>query len=262
MFGGNGLSLADIAAVTRGNGNGSNDFGGNNGWWILIILFALFGWGRGGYGDGAGSGGNGNQPVVYSVGADMQRGFDTSAITTKLDGLSNGLCSLGYDQLGRLNDISSRIQACCCNIENLIQQSANSTMTAITALGNQVTQCCCDLRAGQQQAEYNRATDTCTITTAIDRMADRIIQNDNANFRSLYDQQVQMQMEALRRENAALQARLNTCDTQNMINASAQYVVSTLNPPPVPSYTVPNPNTGCCYQQRTCCNNGGWTGGF
>lgn len=39
-------SLADIAAVTKdGNGDG---WGNGNGWWVLIILFAIFGgWGNG-----------------------------------------------------------------------------------------------------------------------------------------------------------------------------------------------------------------------
>ena len=52
MFGGsNSPSVADIAAVT-----GNNGFGGwGDGWWALIILFALFG----GYGRGGLFGGNG-----------------------------------------------------------------------------------------------------------------------------------------------------------------------------------------------------------
>lgn len=43
-------SLADIAAVAKDN----DGFGGNNGWWILIILFAIFGgWGNGWNGNNA-----------------------------------------------------------------------------------------------------------------------------------------------------------------------------------------------------------------
>lgn len=38
MFNSSMPSLSDIAAVTNNDG-----FGGNNGWWILIILFAIFG---------------------------------------------------------------------------------------------------------------------------------------------------------------------------------------------------------------------------
>ena len=265
MFGGSGISLADIAAVTKGNNNNGDSFGGNNGWWILIILFALFGWGRGGYGDNAGNGnGGGNaQPVVYPVSADMQRGFDNASVINKLDGLSNGLCSLGYDQLSQMNNLSAQMQQCCRNLENMVQQASFNNTTATNALANQLQQCCCDIRAGQAQAEYNRATDTCTITTAIDRMADRIIQNDNNNFRSLYDQQVSLQMQAKDQQIAALQQRLTTCDMQNMISANGQYVVNTLQPVPRPAYIVANPN-GCCNNVPTnCCNNnGGWTYGF
>ena len=43
-------SLADIAAVTDGNRN-NDGFGNGNGWWVLIILFAIFGgWGNGAWG--------------------------------------------------------------------------------------------------------------------------------------------------------------------------------------------------------------------
>ena len=39
---GNGYNLSDIAAVTRGSGDGM--FGDGNGAWWIILLF-LFGWG-------------------------------------------------------------------------------------------------------------------------------------------------------------------------------------------------------------------------
>lgn len=55
MFNGNSPSLADIAAVT---GNNKDGWGDGNGWWVLIILFAIFGgWGNG-FGGGYGNGGD------------------------------------------------------------------------------------------------------------------------------------------------------------------------------------------------------------
>ena len=48
MFSNSAPSLSDIAAVTDNNRNGGWSDG--NGWWVLIILFALFGWGGNGYG--------------------------------------------------------------------------------------------------------------------------------------------------------------------------------------------------------------------
>ena len=53
MFSGKGYNLSDIAAVTNRGEDGF--FGGNNGWWI-ILLFLFAGWGRGfgGFGGDAG----------------------------------------------------------------------------------------------------------------------------------------------------------------------------------------------------------------
>lgn len=43
------------------SGNNSNGFGNgfSDGWWGIILIALLFGWGRGGYGFGGGNGGNG-----------------------------------------------------------------------------------------------------------------------------------------------------------------------------------------------------------
>ena len=55
--------------VSTGNG-GYNNGGmfGNDGWWGIILLALLFGWGRGGYGGGFGggySGGSGEGSFGY-----------------------------------------------------------------------------------------------------------------------------------------------------------------------------------------------------
>lgn len=84
-------SLADIAAVTGGNRN--DGAWGDGGWWVLIILFALFG-GWGGY--GFGNNGGGGYTATAATQADIQRGFDNSAVISKLDGITNGLCDGFY----------------------------------------------------------------------------------------------------------------------------------------------------------------------
>lgn len=85
-----GPSLADIAAITNRQNDDGNGF--NNGWWILILLMAMYG-GFGGYGYG-GYGNNGREATATQ--ADIQRGFDTQAVISKLDGISNGLCDGFY----------------------------------------------------------------------------------------------------------------------------------------------------------------------
>lgn len=51
------------------SGNNSNGFGNgfSDGWWGIILIALLFGWGRGGYGFGGGNGGNG-EVVGYELG--------------------------------------------------------------------------------------------------------------------------------------------------------------------------------------------------
>lgn len=280
MFG-NGVSLADIAAVTGNQGNnGNNGWGDGNGWWVLIILFALFGgWGRG-YGNQGNNGGSDGSGSNGYIEAAIQRGFDNQGVTNKLNGLENGLCSLGYDQLAQMNNIQqsimqtgyatqTQLQNCCCNIENAVQANTVAGMQSTNALQNQIQQCCCNLESLFAQANYNRATDTCNIINAIQQANQAAMQNCNNNYRALHDELVDIRMQGKDEQIAQLQAALNKCDTQNMITAGNQYVIRTLQPTPGPSYIVPNPYTGFYgypnYYQGGCCNNGcgnGWNGQF
>lgn len=259
MFGNNngfGFDLGALLGNMAGNNNGSGMWG--EGIWAVIILAILFGWG--GYGGGIFGGGRGGQGT-NDVESAVQRGFDTQSIVSKLDGISNGVCSLGYDQLNQMNGLGTTVMQTGTSILNAIQNNAIAALQSNNALQALLQSCCCDLKSLFAQADYNRATDTCAITTAIDRVGDRIVANDNNNFRALYDQQVALQMDALRQQNNNLQRQINTCETRDMINAGNNYVINKLNPTPGPAYIVQNPN-GCQ------CNNGwnnwgwGWNNGF
>lgn len=264
MFGGNngafGLDIGALLGNMMAGNNGNNGWGGD-GWWALIIILALFGWG----GEGNGLFGNrGNGSSTAAMEASLQRGFDNQSVINKLDGLSNGLCSLGYDQLSQMNNIGQAIGNARCSIENVIQQSQFANQTGLTALGTQLQQCCCDLRTALMQAEYNRQTDTCAITTAINQAAQTIVQNDNCNYRQLHDEMVDIQRQQDKATIAELRAALSRCDSQNMINAQTQQLEQYLRPQPNPAFIVPAPwgygwgwNNG---GNNGCCNNGGFTG--
>lgn len=60
---------------------GYDDYNGGNWWWIIVI-FALLGFGR-----------NGEGCVTPTQ---MQQGFDTNEIISKLNGLENGICDGFY----------------------------------------------------------------------------------------------------------------------------------------------------------------------
>lgn len=197
-------SLADIAAVTNGN----ETFGGNNGWWILIILFALFGgWGNGGFQTGNG-GGAFNNYVLSSDFASLQRQIDTttSDIKSGITALGNGVSSLGYDQLQQMNGINN-------NIANL---------------GYQLQQCCCENKQAIAQLRYDEATNTCAITNAINQATQSIMQNDNANYRQLHDENITLQIANKDDKIAALTAQINALQLAASQQAQNAYLISQL----------------------------------
>jgi len=282
MFNGNAApSLADIAAVTGTNRSNDGGLGDGNGWWVLIILFALFGgWGNNGYGANRGSSGSGDgvSSVVYmppmggygmSVGSSytdsaIQRGFDNQAVTNKLNGLENGLCSLGYDQLAQMNAINSNIMQTGYNnqnaitqtgynIQNAIQSNAIAQMQNTNALQTQLSNCCCENREAIAGVNYNLATDTCAITTALSNDTNAIMQNCNNNYRALHDELVQSQLDAKNEKIAEQQSMIQSLNLAASQAAQNNYLVNTLRPMPVPAYYMANPwaatnsnMVGCC----------------
>lgn len=204
-------SLSDIAAVT-GNRN-DNGFGDGNGWWVLIILFALFGgWGNNGWGNGGGDA----RPATQG---DVQRGFDTQTVVSKLDGISNGLCDGFYavnsGMLNGFNTLQNSIQQGNFGLQNAIQQNTVANMQNTNAIATQLANCCCENREAIAQVRYGMATDTCSITTAINQATQNVMQNCNANYRALHDEIVSIQM-AAKDEKIAEQANLI-----NALNLSA-----------------------------------------
>lgn len=260
MFNGSGASLADIAAVVGRNNGGLGD---GNGLWAIILILALFGWGGEGNGGLFGNRGGGvSSSTTAAIDASLQRGFDTQTIVSKLDGITNGICNIGYDQLNQMNGINTNIMQTGFGITNAINASNVANMQQGNAFMTQLQNCCCKIENLLAEANYNRATDTCTITTAIKDAVQQITQNCNNNARNLYDQQIALQMQGKDAQIAQLTAALNRCDQEN----TAQSIVNQLKEqPPVAAYWVPNPNA--VYQfgpynngwNNGCCNgNWGW----
>lgn len=228
MFAGNGISLADIAAVTDGNRN-DGAFGDGGGWWAWIILFALFGWGGNGFGFG---GGQGAQSSFTD--AAIQRGFDNSAVIGKLDRLGDGICSLGYDQLAQMNGINQNIM-----------QTGFGLQSAVNGVGQQVSDCCCTTQRSIDQVRFDMAQNTCAVTNAVNTGFAQLDRTINDKFCDLEMKQMQARID----EQQSLIQSLNLAQSQaNQTRA----LIDQLRPCPSPAYVVPNP---------FCCNGSGYTGG-
>lgn len=247
MYGSNMPSLADIAAVTKDN---NDSFGAGNGWWILIILFALFG----GWGNWGGYGGNGGQ--VLTEGS-LQRGFDTQSIINKLNGLENGMCSLGYDLQGQISGVNLGVNNAVQNLQATMQANEIANMNRAFQAQQQLAQCCCDNKAAVAQVRYDMSTDTCALKTEMYNIGQSIMQNCNNNYRQLHDEMVAARMQAKDDMIADLRSKLQWQDLRASQSEQNEYLINRLNPCPVPAYTVPNPYTGtgygCCGQNTGCC---------
>lgn len=249
MFNSGVPSVADIAAVTGGNGsNGS--WGNGEGWWVLIILFALFGWGRNGFGNS----GCGSEGACATVG-DVQRGFDNQSVINKLNGLENGLCSLGYDQLAQMNTINQNVTNTGYQLQNAIQQDTIASMQQANALQSQLADCCCENRQATAQVRYDLASDTAAIQNQINQCCCDLKQTMNDNTRVITDQLTQFRMEDKNDQIAELRSQVQALNlAQSQANQNT-YLLSRLQPTPTPSYQVANPYSayGCCNAQAASC---------
>ena len=238
-------SLADIAAVTGGNRN--DGAWGDGGWWVLIILFALFG-GWGGY--GFGGNGGGGYTATAATQADIQRGFDNSAVISKLDGITNGLCDGFYAvNNGMLTGF------------NTIQQAINADTVAgmqnANAIQSQLANCCCETREAIQGVNFNMAQNTCALQNTMNSNTRDIIDSQQAGTRAILDYLCQEKISSLQAENndlrrAASQDRQSALLTTAM-SAQTQQIINAVNPAAIPAYVVPNPNA---YAYGCGCNTG------
>lgn len=284
MFnGGASPSLADIAAVTKGNGEGDGLFGGNNGIWaIIVIIFALLGWGRNGFGNGNNGGegsGNGGGTTVVTVPTPMgmgygggmwggfadaaiQRGFDNQAVISKLDGINSGICSLGYDQLAQMNGIGAQITNTGFGLMQAIHDDMVANMQNANALSTQVADCCCKTQTSFMNVINQMDKNACALGNNVHQTGDAIINNQNQGFQMLNqtikDGFCNLEMREMQRENNDLRQRLNNCDRDAALQGTASYIINSVRPTPIPAWPVANPWAGCnCNQSRECCDCGG-----
>ena len=230
-----GLSASDVAVLTGGTGRNNDGWGGDGCWWIvLFLLFGIFGWG--GFGNGwGGNGGGANSPGFqgWATRADIDAALATQGIESGIQNISTQLCN-GFH-----------------------------------TLGSQLANCCCDLKQGQGEINYNLAMQTNALQNTMNQNANAlqsqlcngfrdVIDAQNAGTQRIIDTITQDKIQSLQTELQSAQLQLsNAAQTTNIINA--------LRPTPTPSYPVMSPytsiinptgftfgvngcgcNTGCC----------------
>ena len=244
MRGESGLTASDVALLSGRNGN-NDGFGDNGSWWVIIFLiFAFMGWGRNnnGFGGGNGSGATDNY-VLASDFATIQRqlsdGFGD--LTAQSRYIQNGLCDGFYAMnTSLLNGFAGT--------NNAIMTNGYETRNAINNVSSQLASCCCDIREGIQGVNYNLATNTCALQNTMNMNTRDIVDTVNANYRALHDEIVANRIED---KNAQITAQQNEINALRLSASQAKqnaYLINELKPCPNPAYIVPNPN--CCYNYQ------------
>lgn len=232
------LSAADIAAVTNG---GFGGFGGDSGWWlILLFLFAFGGWGNGGFGGGYGGG-----SVPYMVN-DVQRGFDQSAVMSGIAGiqtsLSNGFANSEVSQCNQTANITGQLSALALN------QATNA----------------CGINSSIADLKYVVSNEACADRQAVTDALQAVTNTVNSGIQSIKDQLFSDKLDAKNEEIASLRTQINLANLAASQNAQTAAIIANneaqttaleryLSPTPIPAYIVQNPNgCGCGFSYGSC----------
>lgn len=233
-------------------GYGNDMLGGNNGWWILILL-VLFGWGNG----NAGWGGNGMAPMLMNQDNAVQRGFDQAALTNGITNLQTSICNgfAGVNQGVANGFAQAEIAANGRQMADMNQQFA---------VQSSLQNCCCENRAGLADLKYTVATEACADRNAIATALRDVLEANNASTQRILDTMCQDKIDAKNETIAMLRQQLQMAELTSSQNAQTAAILANneaqtaaleryLAPTPIPAYMVQNPN--CCGQNNYGCGN-------
>ena len=262
----NGLSAADVYAVTRNNDSNNGMWGGD--WFGYLLLFALFGGGFGGFG---GFGGAGILPWLLfgNGGFGGFGGGCGSPCATQAD------LSAAFASNATLNGIN-RIDSTLCQgfngINTAILQSAYETQGAINGLSHQLSDCCCATQRAIDGVKYENATNTCAIQNTIQNTTRDVIDNANANSRAILDALNANYIRTLEQENNSLRLSASQSAQNAVLMAAmdankAEILRRTGAECPTAAYIVQPPQpvtfpTNCCGQVNYAATGCGCNGGF
>ena len=236
-------------------GNNNSGFGGygNGDWAWIIILFLIFGNGRG-FGNGFGGYGNGG------VGENYVLATDFANIERKLDAVNSGICDATFA-------LNNTINTGFFGVQNSLTQGFAGLNTALLqgnyALNSAISNCCCDLKTqladgicgisrGIDGINYNNALQTSALQQTLCNNTRDIIENQNANYRAIHEELVANRIEDKNAQIQAQQNEINALRLKASQEAQNAYLISQLGPKcPEPAYVVNGPTpvnfpTNCC----------------
>ena len=258
------MSPADFAAVT-GNKNSDGAFGGDNGWWI-ILLFLLAGrggWGfggNGGYGGGESYSGSGCGCHPCATQADVRAAVDQQTLISKLDQQTYGLADSTYA-------LNNTITAGFHGVDNALCSLGYNFQSGINGISHQLSDCCCQTQRAIDGVNFNIAKGLCDIGNAMNTNTRDILESQNNNTRAILDFLTQDKIATLTAENQSLKFAASQSAQNAYIGATIDAGVATLTRRlgadcPTPAYVVQPPTPvsfplNCCGQVQFGQQHGG-----
>lgn len=259
---GNGNDMVMPVTPMGGNGGSGMGWGDQSGWWIILLfLFALGGNGWGGYGNGGGS-----------MGAEVQRGFDQSAVMSGVSGIQSGISGLSTQLCNGFAGVSAgfanaETAATARQIANMNQLFGAQTAVTqgLNQIGAQLANNANASEAASAELRYTIATENCADRTALNDGIRDILQNQNAGIQRILDTMCQDKIDAKNERIADLERQLTMANLAASQGAQTAAILANneaqttaleqyLSPTPRPCYVVPNPN--CCTQNYGTCGCG------
>jgi hypothetical protein len=225
-----------VAPISYGNNGGFGGFGDD--WLALIVILALFGgYGNGGFGFGGGLGGGrscGCEPCATKADLTAQ------GIVQKLDGITYGITDSTYA-------LNNSIMSGFHGVDNAICTLGYQNQQGFNSLAHQISDCCCQTQGAVKDIRYDLATQSCDTRQAIATSTRDIIENQNANTRSIFDFLVQNKMEEKDNKISELQTELMLSRQNSYFSANQEAQTAELirrldpNPCPTAAYIVQPP---------------------
>ena len=250
------MTPADLSAVV---GNRDNGFGGDSGWWIILLFLCLFG--NGGWGNGFGGGNNGGTGSLFypfmNQTDTINNGFRDQMLNENITGIRDSINGISTQLCNGFSDIQMTGMQNAFGLQNAI----NSGVNGIQA---QLASCCCDNRLASADLKYTIATENCADRQALSESTMSIIANQTASTQRILDQLCNDKIESKNDTIAQLRQELlyargqASQDVQTAIlrqgqEAEVDALYNRLSNCPVPSMPVYgrtpiftcNGNTGC-----------------
>lgn len=202
-----GLTAADVMAITRGNEDGMGNAWNNP--FIYLVWLALLG-GGGLFGNRYGQDAAAQGALTRS---DLFEGFNTQDINSQLRGITNGLCDGFYAINSDMKDGFYGNQAA-------VKDGFYATQSALAENRFAQQNCCCETNRNIDSVRYDASKNACEIATAIhaEGEATRALINQNT-MQALRDKLEDRDRDILKRDfqlsqqyqNAALISELRPC---------------------------------------------------